>query len=164
VLQNSSKLNVVEHAVFDGGLTVHVINVLVSEPVPYGCEELPESVLADDPHVFAVEATERVPDDFLGVSALEPFPEHCEEHSEVDWAGCLVHHVLQVLVGGVLAQRSQHVVEVLFVDEPVPVVVDHVEGFLELLDLILIEHGKDIASCSLSPLLGSPSAAGGLAR
>ena len=32
-----------------------------------------------------------------------------------------------------LAERGQHVMQVLVVDEAVPVVVDHVEGFLELL-------------------------------
>ena len=47
--------------------------------------------------------------------------------------------------------------EVLLVNEPVPVVVDHVEGFLELLDLILVEHGEYIAGGSLGPLLCCPS-------
>merc|ERR1719500_2441993 len=61
----------------------------------------------------------------------------------VPWG--LVHHRLQVILGGVLAQGGQHVVEVLVVDEPVPVVVDHVEGLLELLDLVLVEHGEHIA-------------------
>jgi hypothetical protein len=42
-------------------------------------------------------------------------------------------------------------------------VVDHVEGLLELLDLILVEHGEDIAGGALGPLLGCASAGGGLA-
>ncbi len=33
---------------------------------------------------------------------LEPFSEECEEHGEVDGAGGLVHHRLQVLVSRVL--------------------------------------------------------------
>ena len=44
--------------------------------------------------------------------------------------------------------------EVLFVDETVPVVVDYVEGLLELLDLILVKHGENIAGGSLGLLLG----------
>merc|ERR1711934_1328362 len=39
-----------------------------------------------------------------------------EEHGEVDRTRGLVHHRLQVILGGVLAQRGQHVVEVLVVD------------------------------------------------
>jgi hypothetical protein len=42
-------------------------------------------------------------------------------------------------------------------------VVDHVEGLLELLDLILVEHGEHIAGGALGPLLGCASAGGGLA-
>ncbi len=36
------------------------------------------------------------------------------------------------------------------VDEAVPVLVDHVEGLLELLDLVLVEHGEDVGGCALS--------------
>merc|ERR1719447_2306844 len=75
----------------------------------------------------------------------------------------LAHHALQIVLGGVLAQAGQHVVQVLVIDEPVPVLVDHVEGFLELLDLVLVEHGEHIAGGSLGPLLGGSSPSGGLA-
>lgn len=44
--------------------------------------------------------------------------------------------------------------QVLFVNEAVPVLVDHVEGLLEFLDLRLIEHGKYIGSGALRALLG----------
>ena len=38
-----------------------------------------------------------------------------------------------------------------------PVVINHVESLLELLDLVLVEHGEHIAGRSLGPLLsGSP--------
>jgi hypothetical protein len=33
---------------------------------------------------------------------LKPFSEECEEHGEVDGAGRLVHHCLQVLISRVL--------------------------------------------------------------
>ena len=50
--------------------------------------------------------------------------------------------------------------QVFLVDEPIPVLVDHVEGLLELLDLGLLEHGKDVGRASLG-LLGGRSLAPG---
>merc|ERR1719468_451314 len=91
---------------------------------------------------------------------LKPLPEHGEEHGEVDGAGGLAHHAVQVLLGGVLAQAGQHVVQVLVIDEPVPVLVDHVEGLLELLDLVLVKHSEHIAGGSLGPLLGGAPPSG----
>lgn len=44
--------------------------------------------------------------------------------------------------------------QILLVDEAVPVLVDHVERLLELLDLGLVEHGEDIGGGPLGPLLG----------
>ena len=41
------------------------------------------------------------------------------------------------------------------IDEPVPVLVNHVERLLELLDLVLIEHGKDVGCCALGTFLGA---------
>ena len=43
--------------------------------------------------------------------------------------------------------------EVLLVDEAVAVLVDHVEGFLELLDLRLVEHREHVRSGALGTLL-----------
>lgn len=44
--------------------------------------------------------------------------------------------------------------QILLVDETVPVLVDHVERLLELLDLRLVEHGEDVGGGPLGPLLG----------
>lgn len=44
--------------------------------------------------------------------------------------------------------------KVLFVNKPVPVLVDHVEGLLELLNLRLIKHGKHVGGGALGALLG----------
>lgn len=44
--------------------------------------------------------------------------------------------------------------QVLLVNETIAVLVNHVEGLLELLDLGLVEHGEDIGSGPLRPLLG----------
>ena len=46
------------------------------------------------------------------------------------------------------------------VNETIPVLIDHVKRLLELLDLILVKHGKDIGSGPLGPLLG-PRPSGG---
>lgn len=43
--------------------------------------------------------------------------------------------------------------EILLVHKPISVLVNHVEGFFELLDLGLIKHSKDIGSCALRALL-----------
>lgn len=51
-------------------------------------------------------------------------------------------------------QRGQHVVQVLLVNETISVLVDHVEGLFELLDLGLVKHSKDVGSGPLGALLG----------
>lgn len=43
--------------------------------------------------------------------------------------------------------------KVLFVHEAVSILVDHVEGFFELLDLGLVKHGEDIGGGALRALL-----------
>lgn len=47
--------------------------------------------------------------------------------------------------------------QVLLVNKTIPVLVDHVEGLLELLDLGLVEHGEDVGGGTLGPLLGGLS-------
>ena len=57
-----------------------------------------------------------------------------------------------------LAKRCQHVFQVVMVNETIAILIDHVERLLELLDLILIEHSKDVRSGPLGTLLRpSPS-------
>lgn len=63
-------------------------------------------------------------------------------------------HTLSHVGGPVPTHGGQHVVQILLVDEAVPVLVDHVESLLELLDLGLVEHGKDVGCGPLGPLLG----------
>ena len=62
-----------------------------------------------------------------------------------------------------LSKRCQHVFQVVMVNETIAILINHVEGLLELLDLVLVEHGEHIAGGSLGPLLGGPSA-GSLTR
>lgn len=50
-------------------------------------------------------------------------------------------------------QRGQHVMQILLIDEAVPVLVDHVEGFFELLNLRLVKHGEHVGGGPLGALL-----------
>lgn len=53
--------------------------------------------------------------------------------------------------------------QILLVDEAVPVLVDHVERLFEFLDLRLVEHGEHVGRGPLGALLGGLSL-GALAR
>merc|ERR1712029_261620 len=130
VLENLGELVVVKHAILDRSLSIHLVNLIISEPVTNGGRQLPESVLVKEANIVLVKTSKRVLDDILGISSLKSLPKHGEEHGEVDGAGGLAHHPIQVLLSGVLAQAGQHVVQILVIDEPVPVLVNHVEGLL----------------------------------
>merc|ERR1719154_663744 len=56
-----------------------------------------------------------------------------------------------------LSKRGKHVMEILIINEAIPVMIDHVEGLLKLLNLVLVEHGEHITGGSLGPFLGSSS-------
>ncbi len=160
VFQNPGELVVVEHATLDGSLAVHLVNLLIGKPITHRCQKFTKVIFMQDALVVLVEAAERVLDHILWIGSLKALAEQRQEHGEVDGAGRLVHHALQVLVGWVLAEGGQHVMQVLLVDEPVPVLVDHVERLLELLDLVLVEHGEHIRGRPLCPLLGRATTAG----
>ena len=55
--------------------------------------------------VFLVEASKGVSYHFLRVRPLKPLPEEGEKHGEVDGAGRVVHHVVQVVIANVLGNR-----------------------------------------------------------
>ena len=71
VLEYLGELVVVKHAVLDGRLPVHLVHLVVSEPVPYGGQQLPQSVLVNEANILLVEATKGVLDDVLWVSSLQ---------------------------------------------------------------------------------------------
>lgn len=71
MLEDARELEVVEHPALDGRLPVHLVDLLVGEPVADGGQQLAEAVLVDHPGVVVVEATERVLDHVLGVGACE---------------------------------------------------------------------------------------------
>ena len=70
VLEYLGELVVVEHAVLDGRLPVHLVHLVVSEPVPYGGQQLPQSVLVQETDIVLVKTSKRVLDDILRVSSL----------------------------------------------------------------------------------------------
>ena len=54
----------------------------------------------------------------------------------------------------IITQGSKHVMQVFLVNEPVPVLVDHVKGLLKLLNLGLVKHGEHVGGRALGALLG----------
>ena len=70
VFEYLGELVVVKHPVLDGRLPVHLVHLVVSEPVPYGCQELSQSVLVNEANVVLVEAPEGILDDVLWVRSL----------------------------------------------------------------------------------------------
>ena len=80
--------------------------------------------------VVDVKAGERVLYDVLGVRAVQFLSKEGQEHGEIDRPRGLGGHLLQVLVGRVLAQWRHHFQEVVFVNIAVSILVDHVESLL----------------------------------
>merc|ERR1719173_101775 len=67
-----------------------------------------------------------------------------EESGEVDVAGGFLDHVFEVRLWWVFTHRGEHTGQIFLGDETVTILIDHVEGFLELLDLGLGEQGEDV--------------------
>ena len=61
-----------------------------------------------------------------------------------------------------LSKRCQHVFQVVMVNETIAILINHVEGLLELLDLVLVEHGEHIAGRPLSSFLRGATPSCGL--
>lgn len=55
--------------------------------------------------VASYDSPKGVLDDLFRVSALQALPKQGKEHGKVDGARSLVHHALQVVVGGVLSWK-----------------------------------------------------------
>ena len=62
----------------------------------------------------------------------------------------------------VLTKRGEHVVKILFINETITILVDHVECLLEFLNLGLVEHSEDIRSGALRAFLRRSATASGL--
>ena len=70
VFEYLGELVVVKHSVLDGRLPVHLVHLVVSEPVPDGGQQLPQSVLVQETDIVLVKTSKRVLDDILRVSSL----------------------------------------------------------------------------------------------
>ena len=71
MFQYLGELVVVKHSVLDGRLSVHLVHLVVSEPVPDGCQQLPQSVLVNEAGIVLVETTKGILDDILWVCSLQ---------------------------------------------------------------------------------------------
>jgi len=154
VLYQPGEFNVVEHA---GIVTVlfieHLLDLLLGESFAHRRQESFEFFSGDQLGAFGVEALESVEDDVLGVGSVELLTEEREEGGEVDVTGRLLDHVLEVGLWRVFAHGGEHTGKILLGDEAVTVLVDHVEGFLVLLDLRLTEQRENVGGGLLGLLL-----------
>lgn len=66
-----------------------------------------EHYLKEITRSFFVEASKSVPDDILGVGAIQLLSKHCEEHGEVNRTWCFIHHGLKVLICRVLTLKER---------------------------------------------------------
>lgn len=141
---------------------VEGVYIFVCEAIAHRRQQLPEAVFRQDASVILIKAAEGILDDVLGIGALQALSEQGEEHGEIDGTRSLVHHGLQVLVSGILAEGGQHIMQVLLLHKAIAVLVDHIESLLEFGDLSLIEHGEHIGGGTLGAFLGGGTAAGRL--
>ena len=70
VLEDLGELVVVKHSILDRRLSVHLVHLLLCEPVLDGGQQLPQPVLVHQPHVVLVETSEGILDNVLRVSSL----------------------------------------------------------------------------------------------
>jgi len=145
VLDQPGELDVVEVSCAVAFLFVeHLFHLLLRESFAHRLQKSFQLLSWDHLCAVGVEAFEGVSDDVFGVSTVELLTEEGEEGGEVDLSGGLLDHVFQVLCWGVFAHGGEHTGQIVLGDETVTVLVDHVESFLELLDLRLGEQSEDI--------------------
>jgi len=145
VLDQPGELNVVEvTCVVDVLLVEHLLDFFFGESFSHAGQKSLELVAVDELGAFRVETFESVVDDVFGVGSVEFLTEESEESGEVDVAGGFLDHVFEVRLWWVFTHRGEHTGQIFLGDETVTILIDHVEGFLELLDLGLGEQGEDV--------------------
>jgi len=145
VLDQPGELNVVEvTGIIDVLLVEHLLDFLLGESFSHTGEKSLQFVSVDDFVAVGVEALEGVVDDVFGIGSVELLTEEGEEGGEVDVAGCFLDHVFEVRLWWVFTHGGEHTGQIFLGDEAVTILIDHVEGFLELLDLGLGEQGEDV--------------------
>jgi len=136
VLDQPCEFNVVEvTGIIDVLLVEHLLDFFLGESFSHAGQKSLEFVTVDHFVAVRVEAFESVVDDIFGISSVELLTEEGEEGGEVDVAGGFLDHVFEVRLWWVFAHRGEHTGQIFLGDETVTILIDHVEGFLELLDL-----------------------------
>lgn len=67
-------------------------------------------------------------------------------------AGPGASFIMASIISWIFPQGSKHVMQVFLVNEPIPVLVDHAESLLELLNLGLVKHGVNTLEVALGVL------------
>jgi len=136
VLDQPGELNVVEvTGIVDVLLVEHLLDFFLGESFSHAGQKSLEFVAVDHFVAVRVEAFESVVDDIFGIGSVEFLTKEGEESGEVDVAGRFLDHVFEVRLWWVFAHRGEHTGQIFLGDETVTILIDHVEGFLELLDL-----------------------------
>merc|ERR1719341_2550621 len=154
MFEDPGKLCIVKHSILDRSLSEHLLHFIISKPFSNGSKQLPEPVFMNHSNIFFIETPKSILDDIFRICSLEFLPKEGQKHGEVDRTRGFTHHALQILFSWILAKRGEHVMKILSINEPILIMINHVESLLKLLYLILVKHSKHIASCSLGSLLG----------
>merc|ERR1719515_413259 len=118
---------------FDHGFTVdwsnshHTVKFVLGETIGLAGKEITEVVLWDFANIVWVENLEGINDGVFWISTVKFVSKHLEEEGEV--------HGTEGSVGGL---------QVILVNETITIGINHFEGFLEFLDLRLLEARVDV--------------------
>jgi len=149
VLEHSRKLNVVETAVLDRRIAEQRVHLFVRETITHCRHNFSEPVLTYGSTIVRIKTLECIPNHVLRVRASQFFTEQGEEHCKIDVSRCFTNHLLNQILGNILSKRCEHVLQILIADETIVILVNHVKGLLELLNLCLVKHGKNVRSGAL---------------
>jgi hypothetical protein len=136
-----SECLVVNFSVGDRGVAlVHGFDlVLVERLSSLVREDLLQFFLADLATILLIEHSKGANNGGFGVRSCQSFAEESEEYGEVDRSGRFLDHVVELLVAGDLTHHGVQVLQVSLVDDAILVLVHDAEGFLELIDGLLVE-------------------------
>merc|ERR1719389_794181 len=125
----------------DVSLTDHLVNLLIGELLAKVGHDVTKLSSGDETVAVLVEHLEGLLDLLLGVGVLHLTSHQVQELGEVDGAGAigidLVDHVLELSLGGVLAEGAHDSSKLLGGDGAIAILVEKGEGLLELSNLLL---------------------------
>jgi len=138
-LEDSDEGGVVEESLLQGGLLPGLLDLVGGEVVSHVAQEILQVVLVELSGAGVIEHGEGLSDGVLGVSAAELLSEQVQEGGEVELAGGLLQHGVELLIGGHTSEVAVHVLEVSQIDDSITVGVDHGEGLFVLGNLVGLE-------------------------